>query len=208
MELLSQTIEGSVNKLYLELTDNGGLSDNETVHVGLYPNHVCDVPITSTAEVLLKASDFELIGGKRTAYAELMVDGLEEEAEVELRARVYNDRVLEALGEEEDITDAVVDNLSWHDNQRIIRLLPSELDNVTLLPVVKKDVNDRKVKIEQVEKGVWVSGLESNDFLRVFDAEGVLIFIKERPDSRLFVPIDRHGVFMLSTGQEIVKFMF
>ena len=62
--------------------------------------------------------------------------------------------------------------------------------------------------IEQVEKGVWVSGLESNDFLRVFDAEGVLIFIKERPDSRLFVPIDRHGVFMLSTGQEIVKFMF
>ena len=208
VELLSQTIEGSVNKLYLELTDNGGLSDNETVHVGLYPNHVCDVPITSTAEVLLKASDFELIGGKRTAYAELMVDGLEEEAEVELRARVYNDRVLEALGEEEDITDAVVDNLSWHDNQRIIHLLPSEIDNVTLLPVVKKDVNDRKVKIEQVEKGVWVSGLESNDFLRVFDAEGVLIFIKERPDSRLFVPIDRHGVFMLSTGQEIVKFMF
>ena len=208
VELLSQTIEGSVNKLYLELTDNGGLNDNETVHVGLYPNHLSDVPITSTAEVLLKADDFELIGGKRTAYVELTVDGLEEEAEAALRARVYNDRVLEALTDEDDITDAVVDNLSWHDNQRIVRLLPSELDNVTLLPVVKKDIKDRKVKIEQTEKGVWVSGLESDDYLRVFDAEGVAVYLKEHPDSRLFVPISRHGVFLLSTGQEIVKFMF
>ena len=208
VELLSQTIEGSENKLYLELTDNNGLSDNETVHVGLYPNYMSDVPITSTAEALLKAGDFDLIGGKRKAYVELTVDGLEEEAEVELRARVYNDRVLEALGDEDDITDAVVDNISWWNNLRIVHLLPSELDNVTLLPVVKKDEKLRKVNVEQDEKGVWVSGLESNDFLRVFDAEGMPVYLMEHPDSRLFIPISRHGVYMLSTGQEIVKFMF
>jgi hypothetical protein len=53
-----------------------------------------------------------------------------------------------------------------------------------------------------------VSGLESNDFLRVFDAEGMPVYLMEHPDSRLFIPISRHGVYMLSTGQEIVKFMF
>ena len=207
-ELLSQTIEGTVNKVYLELTDFDGLNANETVHVGLYPSHIADVPICSTAEVLLKANDFTLIGNDRKAYVELTVDGLDEPESVEIRARVYNDKVLEALGEDDDTGEAIVDNLSWQDNQRIITLLPSEIDNVTLLPVVKRDDIQHKVKIEQTEQGVWISGLEQDDFVRIFDAAALPYYQNSHPANRLYVPIQQHGVYLLSTGQEIVKFRF
>ena len=208
VKLLSQTIKGTKNKVYLELTDYDGLNDNETVHVGLYPSAVDDVPITNTAEVLLKASDFTLVGEDRKAYVELTVDGLEEEQQVEIRARVYNDRVLESMDDDADVSDAVVNNLSWYDNRQVVTLLPSELDNVTLLPVVKKEAKDRKVKIEQAEQGVWISGLEESDHVRVFDAAGFTVYQHSHPTSRLFVPLRQHGIYLLSTGQEVVKFQF
>lgn len=207
-ELLGHTIEGTVNKVYLELTDFDGLNDNETVHVGLYTDRMADVPITSTAEVLLKANDFTLIGNDRKAYVELTVDGLQEAQDVEIRARVYNDKLLEQIGDDDDVTSAVVDNLSWWDNQHIITLLPVELDNVTLLPVVKRDDMLRKVKVEQAEQGVWISGLEENDYVRVFDVAGKPVYLQSNPANRIFVPIVEHGVYLLSTGQEIVKFTF
>ena len=208
VKLLSQSIKGTKNTVYLELTDHDGLNDNETVHVGLYPSAIDDVPITSSAEVLLKASDFSLMGEDRKAHVELTVDGLEEEQQVEVRARVYNDRILESLKDDEDASEAIVNNLSWYDNRQVVTLLPTELDNVTLLPVVKKDATQRKVRIEQVEQGVWISGLEEGDFVRIFDAAGLALYQQSRPTSRLFVPIDQHGVYLLSTGQEIVKFSF
>lgn len=208
VKLLSQTIKGTKNNVYLELTDYDGLNDNETVHVGLYPNAVDDVPITSTAEVLLKASDFTLVGEDRKAYVELTVDGLEEEQQVEIRARVYNDRVLESMDDDADVREAMVNNLSWYDNRQVVTLLPSEIDNVTLLPVVKKDVKDRKVKFEQAEQGVWISGLEEGDYVRIFDAAGFTVYQHSHPASRLFAPLSQHGIYLLSTGQEVVKFHF
>ena len=125
---------------------------------------------------------------------------------MEVRARVYNDKVLEALGENDDISTAIVNNLSWQDNQYIINLLPTEIDNVTLLPVVHNDEKVHKVKVEQTERGVWISGLESDDYVRIFDAAGKPFYLQSNPASRLFVPITEHGVYLLSTGQEIVKF--
>ena len=158
--------------------------------------------------MLLKASDFTVVGDQRKAYVELTVDGLEEEQTVEIRARVYNDRILEALDDNDDITEAVVDNLAWQDNQQMITLLPSELDDVTGIPVVIKDQKERKVKVEQVEDGVWLSGLEDGDFVRIFGAGGQTVYQHSRPSSRLFVPLHERGVYLLSTGQEIVKFSF
>ena len=207
-ELLSQSITGSVNKVYLELTDYDELNANETVHVGLYLSHADDVPICSTAEALLKASDFTVIGGERKAWVELTVDGLTEAVDVEIRARVYNDKVLEAMGDDDDISDAVADNLSWQDNQRFITLLPTELDDVTGLPVVTADQKQHKVKVEQTGQGVWISGLEDGDFVRIFDAAGRAAYQNSHPTERLFVPMEEHGVYLLSTGQEVVKFRF
>ena len=207
-EVLGHTIEGTTNKVYLELTDIDELNDNETVHVGLYTDHSTDVPITSTAEVLLKANDFALIGDNRKAYVELTVDGLQEEQSVEVRARVYNDKLLEELEDDDDVSSAIVNNLSWQDNVHVLNLLPTELDNVTLLPVVELDKVVHKAKVETTEQGVWISGLERDDYVRIFDAAGKPVFLQSNPTSRLFVPLTVPGVYLLSTGQEIVKFRF
>lgn len=207
-ELMGHSIQGTVNKVYLEVTDFDGLKDNETAHVGLYTSSTADVPICSTAEVLLKAKDFIQIGDDRKAYVELMVDGLQEEQKVEIRARVYNDNILEALGDDDDISKAIVGNLSWYDNQHIITLLPVELDDVTLLPVVKLDDMQHQVKVEQVQDGVWVSGLQADDYVRIFAASGMPVYQQRQASGRLFIPLRERGVYLLSTNQEILKFVF
>ena len=210
-QLLSQSMEDKKNMLYIELTDNGPepLNENYSVHVGLYPHATADVPIVSTAEVILHASDFMELDGQRKAYVELTVDGLEEETDTWLRARIYNDRMAEKLtGADDDPLDAIVENQSWYDNQRMVTLLPSELDDATGLPVVKSDLSQRKVQVTQQEKGVLVTGLETGDFVRVFDATALPVYQHSQPANKLFVPLSRHGVYLLSTGQEVVKFVF
>lgn len=210
-QLLSQSIDGTLNTFYVELTDHGTepLNENYSVHVGLYPHAMADVPITSTAEVVLHTSDFIEMNGERKAYVEITVDGLEEETDTWLRARIYNDRIAEKLTDDNDNPlDAVVENLSWRDNLRMVTLLPSELDDVTGLPVVKNDSIQRKVQVTQHEDGVLVTGLETGDFVRVFDATGLPIYQHSNPTSQVFVPLTRQGVYLLSTGQEVVKFMF
>ena len=209
--LLSQSIEGTQNLLYIELTDNGTepLNENYSVHVGLYPHAMADVPVTSTAEVVLHADDFVEMDGERKAYVELTVDGLEEETDTWLRARIYNDRIAEKLtGNNDNPLDAVVENLSWRDNMRMVTLLPSELDDTTGLPIVMKDLTQRKVQVIRQEEGVLVTGLEPGDFVRVFDAAGLPIYQHSHPTHQVFVPLSRLGVYLLSTGQEVVKFMY
>ena len=78
--------------------------------------------------------------------------------------------------------------------QPMTSLLPSEIDNVTLLPVVKRDDIQHKVKIEQTRQGVWISGLEQDDFVRIFDAAGLPYYQNSHPTDRLFVPIHEHAV--------------
>ena len=190
------------------MTDYDGLNANETVYVGLYPDHFIDEPVCNTAEVQLKAADFTEINGERKAYVELTADNISEQMQVYVRARVYNDRVLESLGEDDDILDAIVDNKSWHDNLRVINLLPSERDDATGLPVITNDMHSHKVKVEVVENGVWLSGLETDDYVRVFDAQGMPVYINRTPIDRVFVPLRQHGVYLLSAGQEVVKFTF
>ena len=210
-QLLSQTMEGAVNKLYVEVTDNSAnrLNENFSVHVGLYPNSVADVPLSSASEMILKASDFEEVAGQRKAYVELIAENLEEETEAWLRARVYNDRIAETLtGEEDDPLDAIVENLSWRDNLHLITLLPSELDDATGMPVVTKDLSQRKVQVTRQEKGVLVTGLEQGDFVRIFDAAALPVYQHSQPSNSVFVPLTRHGVYLLSTGQEVFKFTF
>ena len=125
-----------------------------------------------------------------------------------MRARVYNDKLLEELEDDDDVSSAIVNNLSWQDNVHVLNLLPTELDNVTLLPVVELDKVVHKAKVETTEQGVWISGLERDDYVRIFDAAGKPVFLQSNPTSRLFVPLTLPGVYLLSTGQEIVKFRF
>ena len=209
--LLSHTVEGTKNTVYVEIVDHSDTpwNENHSLHVGLYPNNVADVPISSSAEVILHGSDFEWIGGERKAYVELTVEGLEEETDAYLRADVYNDRIAEKLtGEADNPLDALVANISGSDDRYVLELLPSELDETTGLPVTTVKDNGHKVKVTAQASGVWISGLEQGDFVRIFDASAMPVYQNSTPQSRIFVPLEQHGVYLLSTGQEIFKFTF
>ena len=179
------------------------------MRVGLYPDNIADVPIVNSAEVVLRREDFELIGDERKAYVELTVENLSEETETYLRARIYNDRISETLTEVDDNPmDATVENLSWRDNLRMLTLLPSELDDITGLPVVAPNLTQHRVTVTCEEGGVRISGLEQGDYVRIFEVNGVPYYLHSNPSSVIFVPIKRNGIYLLSTGREAFKFTF
>ena len=210
-EMLGHEVKGAKNTVYVELTDltEGGLNPNHSVRVGLYPDNIADVPIVNSAEVVLRREDFELIGDERKAYVELTVENLSEETETYLRARIYNDRISETLTEVDDNPmDATVENLSWRDNLRMLTLLPSELDDITGLPVVAPNLTQHRVTVTCEEGGVRISGLEQGDYVRIFEVNGVPYYLHSNPSSVIFVPIKRNGIYLLSTGREAFKFTF
>ena len=156
--------------------------------------------------MILHGSDFEWIGSERKAYVELTVDGLEEETDAYLRADVYNDRIAETLtGETDNPLDAVVENISGYDDRYVLELLPSELDDATGLPVQTVKDKEHKVQVTAQASGVWISGLEQGDFVRIFDAAALPVYQNSTPQSRIFVPLEQHGVYLLSTGQENIQ---
>ena len=134
---------------------------------------------------------------------------MEEETDAYLRADVYNDRIAEKLtGETDNPLDALVANISGSDDRYVLELLPSELDETTGLPVTTVKDNGHKVKVTTQASGIWISGLEQGDFVRIFDAGAMPVYQNSTPQSRIFVPLEQHGVYLLSTGQEIFKFTF
>jgi hypothetical protein len=50
--------------------------------------------------------------------------------------------------------------------------------------------------------------LEDGDHVRIFDAAARPCYQNRQPGSRLFVPIQEHGVYLLTAGKDVVKFIF
>ena len=60
----------------------------------------------------------------------------------------------------------------------------------------------------QPDGGVHVSGLEAGDHLRVFTSSGIIVFSKKYNGPDRFVPLQKHDVYLISTGREVVKYSF
>lgn len=209
-ELVAHVVEGTTNIYEVELTDNSmnGLSENNSVYVGIYPCPTYDIPISDEAVQRITASDFIDVGGERKAYATLYVEQVEETQPAFLNTFIYDERIINILKDDDDPGIAVVDNLSDDDNLWFVQLIASEEDELTGVPLVQKDADHRKALVQREPGGLRISGLTDGKHLRVFAADGKVQYAAVVKGTSQFVALTQRGVYLISTGDEIFKYNY
>ena len=161
--------------------------------VGIYPHPGFTEPINDEAETVVTADDFFDFGGVRKAFASVDVPGIMESTNAYLNIHVVNG-------------DNDVPNLRDDENTHYVTLLPAE--TIVGIEQLRLQEQPHALHIERQESGLIVSGLKSGDTLRVFSAEGLLVYSAKATKTSMFVPLSAHGVYLLGTTEEIMKYSY
>ena len=209
-ELVNHSVDGSTNIYEVELTDHSlyGLQKNHTAYVGIFPHPGYNIPISDDAVVRLTSDDFVEIGGERKAYATLYVEHVEEQQIAFLNTHIYDERLWDMMGEDDDMGLSVIDNLSEKENLWSVQLIPSEEDEQTGLPLISKDDCQHKTTVSREHNGIRLSGLTVGNRLRVFAADGKVEYSATVTADSQLVGLQQHGVYLVSTGEEIFKYNY
>ena len=211
-ELVNHVVEGNTNTFEIEVTDHSlnGLQADHVVYVGIYPGPCYNVPLCDTAEQTLTASDFQDVGGERKAYVTLTVQNVEEATWCYANAFIYDQRLLDISEDVPDESIRVVNNLSADECMIGVNLIPTEEDELTGIPIVKKDgAQQRHINVTRTEGGFRLSGLTSDDgYLRVFDTKATPVYGAPVTTGTVFIPVQQHGVYLISTNSEVLKYNY
>ena len=194
------------------MTDHSsqGLQADHVVYVGIYPGPCYNVPFSDTAQEILTASDFQEVAGERKAYVTLTIQNVDEAEWGCVNAFVYDQRLLDIHEEAEDESFRVVGNLSADECLIGVNLVPSEEDELTGLPIVRNDeTSPRHITVTREEGGFRLSGLTSDDGrVRVFDAKATPVYSAFATKGTMLIPITQHGVYLISTNNEVFKYNY
>ena len=209
LRLVRHGVENEANYYVVELIDHSlyGLKPNNKINVGLYPHPSIIVPLADEAVVTLTADDFEDYGGVRKAYATVKISGVKQSASAYLTTHMFDDNGGTSEPTDADITRAHVANYRGSDNAHYVALLPHETP--TAIRAMRQDRTDKaRITLQGVEGGVNVGGLREGNHLRVFTSSGIIIFSKKYDGPERFVPLPKHDVYLISTGEEVVKYSY
>lgn len=211
LRFIGQDVEDGVNTFGVELIDRSvhGLRENNEIHVGLYATSLPSSLLATEAETIVKASDFVEFGGVRKAYAKVQIDGVAETTNALLNMFIVNTE------ENNDEMYSIVDNARAYDNAHFVYLQPSN-DPTDINPVKFNETKSRlNVKITEEEGGVRISGLptgldkDGHEYrVRIFNSSGMSIYSRPSETETIFVPLKHNDVYLLSTGENVLKFKF
>ena len=204
--LVGQSVEDGENTFVVELTDHSsrGLNNNGIIHLGVYPHPGIMEPVSSEAEVVVLPSEFEECGGVRRTYATVKVPGVREATRAYLNIYISNQKYSGANPSEKDLIPNVYENENAHYVTLLPAADPSDIERVS------EDLSKRSsaISVRAEEQGVRVIGLTKGDRLRIFASNGILVYSCVATSREQLVPIKRHDVYLLSSGDDILKFNF
>ena len=204
LRLMRHTVGDNVNTYLVELTDNSpaGLKAGNAIHVGLYPHPSIIVPVSDQAETIVTAADFTDYGGRRVAYATVTLPGVNAQAHAYLTAHIFDTTRTDDDGQHPQVL-----NNSAEDNAHYVALLPHHNPDV-IRELREQPSAHTRVRITTADNGITLHRLSAGAHVRVFNAQGILIYSKKTSDTELFVPLTHHDTYLISTGSEILKMTF
>jgi hypothetical protein len=202
--IIGHTIEdGGANTVLVELTDRSsrGLMPGTGVLLGFYPHPGYKETINGQAQTLVRPEEFVRMGGVRKAYAKAYISGITEPISAYLVPQIV-DLSPNQYGY------TYVTNIRSRSNASYVNLFPSADPTKIVRPALSKEPEGHRVRLTSREDGVLLSNLEAGDDVRIFNAQGFLVYKGTAAGSTLFIPLTEQGIFVLSAGKEIFKFIF
>ena len=102
-----------------------------------------------------------------------------------------------------DITH--VTNYSGSSNAHAVSLLPHH--DPSVIRQLQQDDRHTRVQLKRTDGGVIIIN-QFPTHLRVFTSSGMLVFSKKTADSSVFVPLKPGDTYLISTGDEVVKYAY
>jgi hypothetical protein len=216
--VVSQSIENGKNVFLVELIDHAGLYKDMAAIVGVFPHPDSFEALDNARYVVFSEKEdyitadednglykFQTIGGKCKAYVPIEVDGITEPIQAYVTCHLvdynYVNDGLESMA-------AAIKNVRAQENPTLVNLFPAEDPTTFVRPVISNEPTGHKVTVTTLDNGIRLDGLTADNMVRVFTADGMTAFKKEATGTTMFVPLSRHDVYLLSTGEEIFKFRF
>lgn len=202
--VINHSVEDGVNKFVVEIVDysSRGLTPGTAIQVGAYVHPSTMEVVSSEAATLVHAEDFTRMGGVRKAYAEVTVSGITEKIDGYIAAHIVDTEI-----NTDDETENRILNTCATSGPSYVIFHPTgeatSIDN----PVVERP-KDHRVSVIAQEGGVLLGNLEPGEDVRVFSSEGITVHMERPASNTLFVPLNSHGVFILSVGKEVFKFTY
>ncbi len=213
LRLVDQSIEDGVNTFVVELIDHSvrGIDENSAVVVGLYSHPSIWTPLSDGSEVVVRASEFMTVGGKRKAFATLTFDGVAEPVQAYLTTHIVDAAIVSSQGllhgSVATAEEAGVDNLRSFDNAYNVKLYPTD-DPTALKKILADGPVTHRITIQQENDGVLLSGLETGEHIRLFNAEGMAVYSNKATQPTLKVHLKHHGVYLITGNKEVFKFTY
>ena len=194
---------GGANIFTVELTDRSsrGLLPGTAVLLGIYPHVGVRETLTGQAQTLVRPEDFRQVGGVRKAFATVYVSGITEPVSGFIVPTII-DLTINGNG------TSTIDNVRASRNAPYVNLFPSADPTKIVRPSLDKEPEGHRVSVKYETDGVRLSQLEPLDEVRLFNAQGLPVYIDKVTDSSLFIPLTSHGVYILSAGGEVFKFKY
>ena len=212
LRLIGQEIVNGVNTFGVELIDRSvnGLSEDRELHVGLFASPLPSSLLSTGAKTVVRASDFVEFGGVRKAYAKVQVSGIAETTNA-----LLNMFVVKKVNDNGEEKETLIDNVHATDNAHYVYLQPSN-NPTDINPVKFQETKSRlTVKVTAEAGGVRISGLPTESdtdgrpyHVRIYNIAGMGMYSQPVTSESIFVPLNQHGVYVLSTGKDILKFQF
>lgn len=200
--VVSHRIDDGKNIVVVELIDHASLHDDMKIYTGIFaqPNSLEEIVNGAMAEVT--SADFMDIGGVRKAYAVLEASGITEPVQA-----YVNCHIADTHYSNDKTVDAIIENVRELDNLTQINLFPAE-DPATFVRHAIDDEAKGKVRVITLDNGVRIEGLAENSTVRLFNSNGINVFKKDVTGTTLFVPLTHHDVYLITTGEEVLKIRF
>ena len=202
--VLSHTIENGQNVFLVELIDHANLHSDMVAAVGVFDTPNGFDELSDSAVAVFFASEFEEIGGVRKVYATLYVDGVTEPIPAYINCHLvdwsYYPNTESML--------AAVKNVRALSNPTLVNLFPDQNPATFVRHAIDDGPTGKKATITTLDNGVRIDGVVSGKKVRVFNANGMTVFKKDATGNSVFVPLNKNGVYLLSTGEELFKFRF
>ena len=215
--VVSHSVENGKNTIVVELIDHSGLYKDMAAVVGVFPhpdsfealNDSRYVVFSENEEYGLTESDyfykFQTIGGKRKAYVTIEVNGITEPVQAYVNCHLVD---LSFAEDGLESMRAAIKNVRALENPTLINLFPAEDPATFVHSITSEEPKGHQVAVTPQGDGVRLDGLTPGKVVRVFTADGITVFKKEATDTTMQVPLTRHHVYLLATGDEVFKFRF
>lgn len=216
--VVSQRVENGKNIMVVELIDHATLHKSMAAVVGVFTHPDAFESLGET--VMVFANDvegyegdneeegiyrFQDVGGVYKAYVPIEVSGITEPIQAYVNCHLvdisYAQEGLESMV-------AAVKNVRALETPTRVNLFPAEAPATFIRQIISEEPTGHKATVTMLDNGVRIDGLTAGNMVRVFSSDGIITHKKEATGTNMFVPLRRHDVYLLSTGEEIFKFKF